>query len=176
MRVNTTAGTPAPPPVFTSMRTFAFPREKVWQAHARAEHLAHWWGPKGCKLEVVSLDFRPGGLFHYRMGYSSGAASFGRFVYREIEAPRVLKFFSSFANDNAGIARAPFSDVCPLEIENTLTFAQQGSATVMKLQAVPFGASAAEIAFFRQLCENGLEQGYGGTYDQLSAYLEREGS
>jgi hypothetical protein len=83
-------------------------------------------------------------------------------------------WLSSFANESCGIAGAPFSDNCPLEIQNTVTFTEQGRSTTVSLRAEPFGATAAELAFFAELCSSGsLAQGYGGTLDQLAEQLER---
>ncbi|MEQ1714824.1 MAG: SRPBCC domain-containing protein [Hyphomicrobium sp.] len=164
--------TSATVPAFQIERTFDFPRALVWQAHAEAEHLMHWWGPKGCKLDVVSLEFRPGGLFRYAMRYSTGAEMFGRFYYRDIATPDRLAYLSSFANAEGGMARAPFSPVCPLELLNTATFSEKDGKTILALRVMPFGANTEEIAFFNELCNGGLQQGFGGTYDQLAAYLE----
>jgi uncharacterized protein YndB with AHSA1/START domain len=161
----------AAPTAFTMTRVINAPRDLVWAAHSSAEHLRHWWGPKGCKLTVNSLEFRPGGLFHYTMGYSTGADMGGRFFYRDMAAPGHLVYLSSFANAQGGIARAPFSELCPLELLNTLTFSETDGKTTLSLHVVPFGATPEEIAFFDQLRASGLEQGFGGTYDQLDAHL-----
>jgi hypothetical protein len=42
----------------------------------------------------------------------------------------------------------------------------------MTLHAEPFGASLEEIKYFAELCSSGsLQQGYGGTFDQLADHL-----
>jgi len=94
----------------------------------------------------------------------------GRFNYREIAAPERLVWLNSFANENCGIARAPFSDVCPLEIENAVSFVEQAGTTVVTLRAQPFGESVQERKYFEDLRPS-LEQGYGGTLEQLTDYL-----
>lgn len=156
---------------FELIRTVQAPRARVWQAWTDADELKHWWGPKGCKLTVESLDFREGGFFHYAMKYSNGPAMWGRFLYREIAAPERLVWLSSFANDRCGISRAPFPGDLPLEIQNTVTFTEQAGATTIALTATPFGASDIENAFFAAMFAS-LEQGYGGTLDQLEAHLK----
>lgn len=99
----------------------------------------------------------------------------GRFNYRLILAEQRLVWLNSFANADGGIARAPFSDLCPLEIQNSVTFSPSGAGTLVTLHATPFGASAAENAFFAELNSSGsLEQGYGGSFDHLAALLGRE--
>jgi hypothetical protein len=129
-------------------RIFKAPRERVWKAWSDAAQLGHWWGPKGCAVEVFRFEFRPGGFFHYAM-----------------------KFPNSFSNENCGIARAPFSEDCPLEIENSVNFTERDGSTIVSLRARPFGESAAERQYFEDLHPS-MAQGYGGTFDQLSAHLE----
>ncbi len=49
---------------FVVERTFDAPRDLVWQAWTKAEHMAGWWGPKGCTLGIKSFDLWPGGICH----------------------------------------------------------------------------------------------------------------
>jgi uncharacterized protein YndB with AHSA1/START domain len=156
--------------VFTMARVFEASRDRVWRAWSEAEQLTHWWGPKGCSVEVLRLEFRPGGLFHYAMNFDNGTRMWGRFNYREIDAPKRMVWLNSFANEGCGIARAPFSEDCPLEVENTVTFAGDGETTTVTLRAEPFGALAAERAYFAALFPS-LEIGYGGTFEQLGDWL-----
>jgi uncharacterized protein YndB with AHSA1/START domain len=156
---------------FFITRVFKAPRERVWQAWSDAASLQQWWGPKGCTLEALRFEFRPGGFFHYAMNFDGAPTWWGRFNYREIVEGERLVWLNSFANAQCGIARAPFSEVCPLEIENTATFTEKDGVTTVALRAIPFGESAAERRYFEEL-KPSLEQGYGGTLDQLAAYLK----
>ncbi len=158
---------------FSISRTLDAPRDLVWLVHTAPQHLEKWWGPAGCKLGVERLEFRPGGLFHYVMRYSNGAQMWGRFIYREIEAPQRMVYFSSFANAAGGIERAPFGAL-PMELENTITLDERDGKTTLSIHTVPFGVtSAEELAFFDQLRDTkSLEKGFGGTLDQLEAYLK----
>jgi len=83
-----------------------------------------------------------------------------------------MAWLNSFANERCGIARAPFSDECPLEILNTVTFTEHDGVTTVTLHAEPFGELDIERKYFEDL-QPSLEQGYGGTFDQLAAYLPR---
>ena len=159
-------------PVFELERVFDAPRALVWKAHSEIEHLRHWWGPKGCKIDVVSLDFRPGGLFHYRMSYSTGAEMWGRFFYREIERHERIAWLNSFSNPGGGITRAPFSADCPLEMANIIEFSEENGKTKLALRTWAFGATPAEEKFYADL-KPSLAQGYGGTLDQLEAHLQK---
>jgi uncharacterized protein YndB with AHSA1/START domain len=158
--------------VFVITRKFERPRAVVWKAWSEPDQLKHWWGPKGCSIDVLRLEFRPGGFFHYAMKFERAPTMWGRFNYREIAALHSLVWLNSFANERCGIARAPFSEACPLEILNSVTFAEQAGQTTVTLRAEPFGEVAAERQFFQDL-QPSLEQGYGGTFDQLGDYLQR---
>ena len=87
------------------------------EAWSDRDQFARWWGPKGCSIEVSLLDFRAGGFFHYAMRSPNASAMWGRFNYREIVPQERIVWLNSFANEKCGIARAPFSELCPLEIE-----------------------------------------------------------
>lgn len=156
---------------FFITRVFKAPKDRVWQAWSDAASLQQWWGPPGCSVEALRFEFRPGGFFHYAMQFKDAPTMWGRFNYREIAAMDHIVWLNSFANAECGIARAPFSEVCPLEIENTATFTEKDGVTTVSLRALPFGESAAERQYFEEL-KPSLEQGYGGTLDQLAGYLK----
>lgn len=153
---------------FEIQRTFPAPLARVWKAWSDPQQLTKWWGPKGCAIEVLSLDFRAGGFFHYAMNFAGAPPTWGRFNYREIVPKRRLRWLNSFANAQCGIARAPFSELCPLEIENDVSFATEAGQTTVTLHADPFGATPEEVEYFVGLCSSGsLTQGYGGSFDKL---------
>lgn len=155
---------------FVITRQYQLPLAVVWQAWTDPDRLRHWWGPQGCALDVLRFEFKEGGFFHYAMNFAGAAPMWGRFNYREIVERERLVWLNSFANERCGIARAPFSEFCPLEIRNTVSFAEQDGVTTVTLRAVPFGALDAELNYFEEL-QPSLEQGYGGTFDQLADFL-----
>lgn len=159
-------------PAFVMTRKLNAPLEQVWRAWSEADALGQWWGPKGCAIEVLRFEFRPGGFFHYAMNFPGAPPMWGRFNFIDIVESQRIVWLNSFANEHGGLARAPFSELCPLEVENTVTFAQQGDATILTLRAQPFGAPVEEQAFFEALGAS-LEQGYGGTFDQLADHLAK---
>lgn len=157
---------------FEITRQFKLPRAVVWKAWSEPGQLQNWWGPKGCAIQIIRFEFRPGGFFHYAMRFENAPTMWGRFNYREIAAPERLVWLNSFANENCGIARAPFSESCPLEIQNSVTFTEKAGITTVALRAEPFGEIAVERKYFEELHPS-LEQGYGGTFDQLGSYLAK---
>jgi uncharacterized protein YndB with AHSA1/START domain len=172
----TTSYNPAPPPGERELvitRVFDAPRELVWKAFTESDRLARWWGPQGFTMLVHRLDLRPGGVFHYSMRSPAGQILWGRFVYRELEAPERLVFVSSFSDAAGNLKRAPFNDAWPLEILNTLTLSASGSATTVTLRGGPINATEKEHEAFWNAQES-TRQGFTGTFDQLAAYMAEE--
>jgi uncharacterized protein YndB with AHSA1/START domain len=155
---------------FVITRIFEAPRQRVWKAWSEADELRAWWGPKGCTIEVATLEFRPGGFFHYTMQFANGTAWWGRFLYRDISTQERIVWLNSFSNPGCGITRAPFGAAIPLEVLNDVTFTEKAGKTTVSLRASPHGATEEEIATFAGM-HAGLEQGFGGTFDQLAAVL-----
>jgi uncharacterized protein YndB with AHSA1/START domain len=72
-------------------RMFAAPREKVFEAWTRPEHVTCWWDPAGHPLAQCEIDLRPGGSFRFVSRHAPAAQQFGG-VYREISPPDCLVF------------------------------------------------------------------------------------
>jgi uncharacterized protein YndB with AHSA1/START domain len=72
-------------------RNFTAPRERVFEAWTRPEHIAVWWDPAKVRLAECEIDLRPGGAFKFVMRGSQGIPPFTG-VYREIAPPDHLVF------------------------------------------------------------------------------------
>lgn len=157
---------------FVITRTFDAPRELVFDAWSKSEHLARWWGPKGFTMIVAKLDFRPGGIFHYSMRSPDGHEMWGKFVYREILPPERIVLINSFSNEKCELVRHPMSPTWPLEMLSTLTFAEQDGKTTLTIRWSPYKATEAELKTFEQ-GRQGMQQGWTGTLDELDTYLKK---
>jgi uncharacterized protein YndB with AHSA1/START domain len=147
------------------------PKQLVWDAFTKAEHLGNWWGPKGSKITVQKLDVRPGGVFHYKMEMG-GNDIWGIFKYKEIDAPNSITFTSAFSDADGNITRAPFFDgKWPLEVLNTWTFTEENGKTKITLRGKPYNANEIENKAFVDNTAS-MNQGFGGTFDQLEEYLK----
>jgi uncharacterized protein YndB with AHSA1/START domain len=155
---------------FVYTRTFDAPRDLVWKAWSEPDRLARWWGPKGFTMRTYSLDFRPGGHFHYLMT-TGGNEMWGKFFYREIEEPGKIVWVNCFSDAEGNITRAPFSDLCPLEMLNIMTLTEDNGKTILSLRGRPINASEAEVAWYQSI-HDGMTAGFGATFDQLDAYLD----
>jgi uncharacterized protein YndB with AHSA1/START domain len=145
---------------FVMERIFDAPRELVWQAWTKPEHLAQWWGPKGWTLPVCKMDFRPGGVWHYCMRGPEGEESWGKAIYHEIIEPERIVYLDAFA-DEAGnpVEGMP-------EILITVTFTEHDGKT--KLTSRARFASAADL---ESVLAMGMVEGLTETWDRLEAYL-----
>ncbi|UUZ81711.1 SRPBCC domain-containing protein [Paenibacillus sp. P26] len=149
-------------------RVFDAPRELVFKAFSEAEHLKHWWGPRGWTLTVCNVDFRPGGVWHYCMkcidekqGDFYGFESWGKAVYREIEAPEKIAYVDYFSDAEGNVAEGmPSSDI-------TMTFEEYEGKTKLVSRAL----YASEEAL-KTVMEMGMEQGITETWDRLEEHVQ----
>jgi uncharacterized protein YndB with AHSA1/START domain len=157
---------------FVISREFDAPRDLVFKAWTEPERLAQWWGPKGFEVIEAKLDLRPGGVFHYGMRSPNGDVMWGKFVYHEVVPPERLVFINSFSDESGGLTRHPMAPTWPLEMMNTLTLSERDGKTTLTLRGGPHNATAEERAAYKAGHAN-MQQGFGGTFDQLDAYLAR---
>jgi uncharacterized protein YndB with AHSA1/START domain len=156
---------------FAITRTFNAPRKLVFEAFTKPEHLAHWWGPVGFKLEVIKMDLREGGQFHYSMKNNQGYEMFGLFLYKKINAPERIEFTNGFADKTGAWTKNMFLPVFPEQVYNTWTFTEENGKTTLIIKGAPYNATEEEIKVYMDLREN-MQQGFGGTFDQLENYLK----
>jgi uncharacterized protein YndB with AHSA1/START domain len=131
-----------------------------------------WFGPKGSKIDTATLDFRPGGIFHYSMRTPDGKRMWGKFTYLELATPERILLISSFSDENGGITRHPFSAGWPLEMLTETTFTERGGKTTVTIKWLPFNATAEERQTFNA-ARGGMSQGWSGTFEQLDEYLTK---
>ena len=138
-------------------RLFDAPREHVFAAWTRAEHLAHWFGPKRFTVPSCQSDPRPGGAFRVCVRSPEGQDYWIRGVFRELVAPERL-VISCTADDEKGIAR--------LEEVIDVTFAEQGGKTKLTLLVTANGLNTEAAAMLE-----GMPKTWAQTVDRLDAHL-----
>ena len=123
-------------------------------------------------MKLQTKQFEEGGTLHYAMQWAGIPDMWGKFVYTDITPQQSLTYVSSFSNAAGDIVLAPFPgmDHWPLEVTNTVTFVEQDGRTTLTLRGSPVRASNAERALFAGFFDS-LNQGFGGTLDQLALYL-----
>jgi uncharacterized protein YndB with AHSA1/START domain len=140
------------------MREFDAPRALVFAAWSNAEHLKHWFAPKGFTIPVCEIDFRPGGAVTLCMRSPDGEDFWSKGTFREIVVPERIVLESALLDDEG---KPRFED------RNIVSFTERDGKTLVIVTASvtklydPTAASALD----------GMEQGWRETLDRLEPYL-----
>jgi uncharacterized protein YndB with AHSA1/START domain len=155
---------------FILTRTLDAPRELVWKVWTQAEHLGKWFSPNGFGIIAANMDFRVGGIYHYGLRMPDGRAMWGKWVFREIVAPERVVVVQCFSDEHGGVSRHPLSPDWQQYMLSSMSFAEQGERTLFTLRWAPHDATEVETKTF-DAGRASMEQGWGGTLEQLTAYL-----
>ena len=158
--------------IFKITRTFDASKALFWDVITKGEHLTNWFGPAGMKLIVKSLDFRVGGTFLYGMQMPTGVTMWGKWVFREIDAPNSLAYVVSFCNEAGDPVRHPMAPLWPLEVLAIQTLEEKDGKTIYESRSFPINATPEERAIFKA-GHASMQMGFGGTYMQLDTYLAK---
>ena len=118
-------------------RRFDAPRELVFDAWTRPEQLMRWYAPHGCTIQLVKLEARPGGRFHWCIRNPSFGDCWCVGVYRQIVRPERIVYTLATA-DSAGNeiepAQAGHDPRWPRESLVTVTLADVRGSTLLTLE------------------------------------------
>jgi uncharacterized protein YndB with AHSA1/START domain len=159
---------------FIISRSFDVPRELMFRLWTDPVHMQRWWGPKGATVIHSRMELRPGGTYHYGMRTPDGHEMWGRFVFREIVKPERLVFVNSFSDEKGGLARHPLHLAWPLEMLSTISFTELAGKTTVTVRWLPLNPTEEERKTFEEGFDS-MRQGWGGTFEQLAAYLAKLG-
>ena len=141
-------------------RVFDAPRSRVFDCWTQAEHLQHWFGPKGFTIHSVETDPRPGGVFKLCMRTPEGTDHWVRGQFRAVDAPSHLIITCS-ADDAKGVER--------LHEVIDVTFTESQGKTTVAIKAVARGPSDEAAAMLK-----GMDKGWAQTVDRLGTHLKRK--
>lgn len=117
-------------------REFGAPRRLVFEAWSDPAHLAAWFAPRGCTLEIRALDFREGGRFHTCIRNPDFGDCWCIGTYLEVVRPEKIVFTMATADEDGTIiepAAAGHDVQWPRETIVTVTFAEQQGKTLLTL-------------------------------------------
>lgn len=141
-------------------RTLPAAPELVFRTLSEPEHLMRWWGPPNCRVVECDVDFRVGGVWHYRLASADGTQHWSRAVYREIEPNRRI-VYAETGSDAAG----------------RVVHDRPASVGTISLTAVPAGTLLdVRLVFVSPLdrdraVANGVVTGFTAALDQLEDML-----
>jgi uncharacterized protein YndB with AHSA1/START domain len=94
-------------------RLFDAPRQLVFEAMSKPEHVRRWWGQlgEGYSVPVCEIDLRPGGRWRFVNRHPQGEAAFHG-EYREIVPPSRIVFTEIFEDfpDSVSVVTAELAD------------------------------------------------------------------
>lgn len=135
-------------------RVFNAPRELVWQALSRPEHISRWWGPREMGNAQCEMDFREGGTYRFVSHAPDGQAwtFFGE--YREIVPPtRIVQTFG-------------FEGMPGQPTVETMTLEENDGQTTLRVHC-----QCASVEDCEGMLGSGMEQGAGESYDRMEELL-----
>jgi uncharacterized protein YndB with AHSA1/START domain len=136
-------------------RLFDAPRELVFDAWTKAEHLQHWQGaPRGFTTTMERADIRTGGGFRILMHSSEGTEHRLEGSYREIVRPERLVFTHAWLDAGGKSSQ---------ETLVTVTFAERDGKTEMTLRQSGFKSAESR---------DGHRMGWTSALDVLADYLK----
>lgn len=132
------------------------PRELVFEAWTKPEHLIKWWGPKGFTNTFKEINIKAGGTWLFTMHGPDGTDYPNKIVFKEVVKPERLVYFHSGDDDEPG------------SFDTTVTFEDLNGKT--KLTMIAVFASAEEL---KEVIEkHGAVEGGKQTIDKLEAHLK----
>ena len=136
------------------VRTYAAPRQLVWDAWTDPDQMAQWWGPRGISTprESIELDLRPGGRMRFVMADDATGQRYPNSgTVLEVDAPaRIVFADDGFADGSAkGTATVTFTAV-------------DERTTTLRVHL---------IADFSDEVRAGAEQGWASQLDKLAEFL-----
>jgi len=155
---------------FSITREFNAPQDLVYKAWTEPSRLLSWFGPVGTKLSIKKADMQPGGEMVYGMKAPDGSMMWGRWTFRDLTPPERIVLVLSFVDEKENAIPHPFAPDLPVNLLSTISFEEKGGKTLMTLRSQGMHATDKGRIAFHNLFAS-MEKGWGGTLDQLGAYL-----
>jgi uncharacterized protein YndB with AHSA1/START domain len=136
------------------VRTYAAPRQLVWDAWTDPDQIAQWWGPRGVSTprDSIEIDLRPGGKMRLEMvDDATGQRYPNSGTLLEVDPPARLVWSDDGFGDGGG--------------RNTAT------VTLTEIDATTTTLRVHIVADFTDEVRAGAEQGWGSQLDKLAMFL-----
>ncbi|HEV7676935.1 MAG TPA: SRPBCC family protein [Candidatus Dormibacteraeota bacterium] len=135
-------------------REFDAPRQLVFDAITKPEHIPNWWGPREWAVTSATADLRPGGAWHYTARNSNDGREMGMHgEYREIVPPERIVSTESL-------------DGTPGYTVNTVVLTEADGKTMLTTTVL---APSKEVR--DMIVNSGMQHGAAESYDRLAEHL-----
>ncbi len=158
MAARTSAAMASPERAFVITRLLDAPRELVFQAWTRPEHLMRWWGPADFTVTTCEVDFRAGGSYRFCIRSPDGKDFWLRGAYCRIAAPERLDFTCEVDDENGNLYAEEFI---------TVTLAEHAGQTKLTLH-IRIAWPAAEAAMLDR-----MKASWNRSLDRLATHAAR---
>lgn len=154
------------------VREFEAPRELVFDAWTKVEHLNQWMFPMpGCQCEFVSANIENDGTSLHKITMPNGHEMWLFTKYEEVRSPEKLVFLQYMSNESGDIVENLFMPGWPKDMLATLHFESlTQSRTKITFYWEPRNPTDQELAVF-EASRADHHKGWGAGMDQLVAYL-----
>jgi uncharacterized protein YndB with AHSA1/START domain len=139
-------------------REFDAPRELVFDAWTKPEHLRRWFGGEAGEMIVCEVDLRPGGRYRFVWRLNEGGEMGFGGEYQEVVRPERFVATEVFEGD--------WEEVMGGGTLNTTTFEERDGRTLMTMTSLYKTREARDSAI-----ETGMEDGANESMDRLAALL-----
>ncbi len=139
-----------------NQRTLAAPRELVFDAFTKAEHVVHWYGPFGFSITNQHMNVHPNGEWLFTMHGPDGVDYPNRIRYTKVERPSLLEYVHDDAQE-------PPKQVFHVVV----TFEESGDTTLLTMRLI-FDNAAVRDQVATYAVEGGRQ-----TMDRLTEYISR---
>jgi uncharacterized protein YndB with AHSA1/START domain len=140
-------------------RTYDAPRELVFDAWTKGEHLKNWFAPTGFTVPEVESDPREGGIYRLAMRSPDGQDFWSQGTYREVLPPERLVLTQGVLGPD---------DKPLFETVTTVTLTDEGGKTTVtvheRVEKIFDQAAAGPLS--------GMEVGLHMALDKLADYLK----
>jgi uncharacterized protein YndB with AHSA1/START domain len=143
------------------IREFDAPRDLVFEAFSKPEHIAHWWGQKGSTMPICEMDFRPGGAWRFVERAADGKEYGFHGEYREITRPERIAWTFEFEGlpGHVSVETMVFEDLVQDQSQNRRT----------RITATAVFDSVEDRD---GMVQSGMAQGASESYERLAEYLQ----
>ncbi len=138
-------------------RTFDAPRDLVFEAFVKPEHIRNWWGPRGTVLTRCEMDVRVGGEWRFTERAQDGSEHPFKGEFREIARPERLVFTQIYDVE-------PYADKAALI---TIVLTEQDGRTLMH-ETLSFDSTEDRNG----MLQSGMEGGATESLERLNEHLQ----